>query len=253
MGPAQDDLVEEQNERLAQELAGKVSRLKNPRYLKQAEAIKLDEELFNYFGVEQLMELAGLSCASAIAEEYPESKNVLVVVGPGNNGGDGLVCARHLKMFGYLPEIFYPKRPAKILYENLTKQCELFEIPFLSSFPAQEELNTKYSLIVDALFGFSFKPPIRQEFSEIINTMIQTSTPCCSIDIPSGWDVENGPVDPTNHLNPAMLISLSAPKLCASFFRGIHYLGGRFIAPALATKYELNLPNYPSTQNCVRL
>lgn len=31
-----------------------------PRYLKQAEAIKLDEELFNYFGVEQLMELAGL-------------------------------------------------------------------------------------------------------------------------------------------------------------------------------------------------
>lgn len=94
----------------------------------------------------------------------------------------------NIKFFpnSYLPEIFYPKRPAKILYENLTKQCELFEIPFLSSFPAQEELNTKYSLIVDALFGFSFKPPIRQEFSEIINTMIQTSTPCCSIDIPSG-------------------------------------------------------------------
>nr|SVE75310.1 EOG090X0AXR [Daphnia dolichocephala] len=224
-----------------------------PRYLKQAEAIKLDEELFHYFGVEQLMELAGLSCASAIAEQFPESKNVLVVVGPGNNGGDGLVCARHLKLFGFSPEIFYPKRPAKTLYQNLMKQCELFEIPVLSSFPVVEQLNSQYALMVDALFGFSFKAPVRQEFSEILNTMTQTSTPCCSIDIPSGWDVETGPLDPVTHLKPAMLISLSAPKLCAKFFHGIHYLGGRFIAPTLARKYELNLPNYPLTHNCVRL
>jgi NAD(P)H-hydrate epimerase len=85
----------------------------------------------------------------------------------------------------------------------------------------------------------------------------------------AGWDVENGPLDQDNSLKPAMLISLSAPKLysiisgskiikvdygrCARFFHGIHYLGGRFIAPALATKYKLKLPNYPSTHNCVRL
>lgn len=34
-----------------------------------------------------------------------------------------------------------------------------------------------------------------------------------TFNILAGWDVENGPVDPTNHLNPAMLISLTAPKL----------------------------------------
>lgn len=49
------------------------------------------------------MELAGLSCAVAIAKCYPlntlSNGNVLVCCGPGNNGGDGLVCARHLKMF----------------------------------------------------------------------------------------------------------------------------------------------------------
>jgi len=50
------------------------------------------------------MELAGLSCATAIAETYPKNNlkfdgKVLVISGPGNNGGDGLVCARHLKMF----------------------------------------------------------------------------------------------------------------------------------------------------------
>ena len=52
------------------------------------------------------MELAGLSCATAIAQTYPinglknkDDPTVLLCCGPGNNGGDGLVCARHLKMF----------------------------------------------------------------------------------------------------------------------------------------------------------
>lgn len=66
----------------------------------------IDQELFNEysFSVDQLMELAGLSCATAVAKAYPVSQmtnhgTVLVISGPGNNGGDGLVCARHLKMF----------------------------------------------------------------------------------------------------------------------------------------------------------
>lgn len=50
------------------------------------------------------MELAGLSVATAIAKTYPLQEmtrkgTLLVCCGPGNNGGDGLVCARHLKLF----------------------------------------------------------------------------------------------------------------------------------------------------------
>nr|CAG4641937.1 EOG090X0AXR [Eurycercus lamellatus] len=230
-----------------------------PRYLNQNEAIQIDEELFNdyHFEVDQLMELAGLSCASAIAEGFPElkNKNVLICVGPGNNGGDGLVCARHLKMFGYKPEIFYPKRPEKKLYINLTKQCEMFDIPFLKDCPELEEMNTNYSLVVDALFGFSFKPPVRPDFTQIIHNLVNTNLPICSIDIPSGWDVETGPPgDKAENLKPLMLISLTAPKLCAQFFKGkFHYLGGRFVPEKLAAQYSLNLPSYPSTSTCVRL
>ncbi|CAJ1427122.1 unnamed protein product, partial [Effrenium voratum] len=67
--------------------------------LGQQEAIAIDEELMSTpgFSVDQLMELAGLSVASAVADAYPAAKQVLIVAGPGNNGGDGLVAARHLR------------------------------------------------------------------------------------------------------------------------------------------------------------
>lgn len=65
----------------------------------------MDEELMGPLGfsVDQLMELAGLSVAQSIAAEYPAASHarVLVIAGPGNNGGDGLVAARHLHHFGY--------------------------------------------------------------------------------------------------------------------------------------------------------
>ena len=79
--------------------------LRTMKYLNQIEAQNIDQELFTEyaFSVDQLMELAGLSVAVALAKTYPKggtsSDKVLVCSGPGNNGGDGLVAARHLKMF----------------------------------------------------------------------------------------------------------------------------------------------------------
>jgi NAD(P)H-hydrate epimerase len=50
------------------------------------------------FSVDQLMELAGLACAQVLARVYDKERypRVLVCCGPGNQGGDGLVAARHL-------------------------------------------------------------------------------------------------------------------------------------------------------------
>jgi len=63
------------------------------------------------FSVDQLMELAGLAVATAVHKQYAGATplRVLVVCGPGNNGGDGLVAARHLRHFGHVPSVVYPK------------------------------------------------------------------------------------------------------------------------------------------------
>ena len=74
-----------------------------------------------------------------------------------------------------------------------------------------------------------------------------------SIDVPSGWDVEKGDAHGVG-LMPALLISLTAPKVCARHFEGrFHYLGGRFVPPAVQEKYRLNLPPYPALDSVVEL
>lgn len=221
------------------------------KYLNQQEAIDVDQELFNKykFSVDQLMELAGLSCANVIAKTYPEQKKVLVCAGPGNNGGDGLVCARHLKLFGFYPVVYYPKPPTKELFLNLLFQCKSMHIPIVDKLPTEPN---DFNLIVDAIFGFSYKPPLRELFVPVIELLKNTKTPVVSIDIPSGWDVEKGPVE--HSYQPHTLISLTAPKLCANNFTGEHhFLGGRFIPKQLEEDYKLNLPNYPGIDNFIKL
>lgn len=198
-------------------------------------ALLLDQELMGsgQFSIDQLMELAGLLVALAVFKQYPTLTNPLILVGPGNNGGDGLVAARHLKLWGYKPTVYYPKRPNKLIYNNLTKQLKDLNIDFV------DQVDSTYNLFIDCLFGFSFKPPIRAPFDEAIQFLLQTTVPIVSVDIPSGWDVDVGPLPDQPNISPQMLVSLTAPKPCSAYFKGTHYLGGRFISPAIAKKYDI--------------
>ncbi|OWZ23327.1 YjeF family domain-containing hypothetical protein [Phytophthora megakarya] len=191
------------------------------------------------FSIDQLMELAGLSVAAAIGQQYPTAKTdatsgfnrVLVVAGPGNNGGDALVAARHLVHFGYSPSILYPKRSAKPLFQGLVTQCEQLKIPFIDQIQDASAVDTAYDLILDGIFGFSFSGSIRPPFDHVVGTLQKCRTPIVSIDIPSGWHVERGNEGGVG-LESQTLISLTAPKLCAKFFTGsdkVHFVGGRFV------------------------
>ena len=203
------------------------------------------------------MELAGLSVASAITKEYPAGP-MLVICGPGNNGGDGLVAARHLKHFGYSPTVLYPKRGKADLFTNLVVQCGQLDIEFLPEIPSAAEIDSNFQLVIDAVFGFSFKGwrggGKDTPFDAIVSTLHDVDIPIASVDIPTGWDVEKGPPEDGRGVKPDMLISLTSPKLCAKQFTGAHhYLGGRFVPPQIIEKYNLNLPAYQGAEQCTKI
>lgn len=93
------------------------------------------------------------------------------------------------------------KKPEKQFFKNLIKTCEYNDIPVSDyegeiktsniSFVEYVEKN-KFDFIIDSIFGFSFKPPIRAPYDSIINELKNTKIPILSVDIPSGWDVEKG-------------------------------------------------------------
>ncbi|PKS09507.1 hypothetical protein jhhlp_004124 [Lomentospora prolificans] len=219
-------------------------------------AAALDRELMSTcaFSIDQLMELAGLSVSQVVFKVHPPSsgKRILVACGPGNNGGDGLVAARHLRHYGYSPSIYYPKRSKNELYQRLAKQLEDLNVPFVDDF--SEALGAS-DHIVDAIFGFSFSGEVREPFPAVIRALQETKLPVTSVDAPSSWDIENGP--PKTGLgstfNPSVLVSLTAPKPLVKHFVGRHFIGGRFVPPSIAQKYDFDLPEYEGIDQIVEV
>ena len=226
-------------------------------YLNAADAAALDEELMSTpgFSLEQLMELAGLAVAEAVYQGVPPPKaqepprKILFVCGPGNNGGDGLVAARHLSFFGnYDCTIVYPKQSKREHFVNLVRQCEDVNISVLDEMPPQSEIDS-YDAIIDAIFGFSFKGEPREPFGTILRQLKEAQESdnreqtIFSVDVPSGWNVDEGDVAKTGFV-PDILISLTAPKLCSKQFKGRHFIGGRFLPPKVGGKYNVRMPPY---------
>ena len=162
------------------------------------------------------------------------------------------MAARHLVHFGLTATIVYPKHSTKPHFINLVKQCDDLGIPILDAIP-MESSNERFDGIVDAIFGFSFSGSSREPYATAIANMIELQqrhkSILISVDVPSGWDV-NGEDDlsgaTTNEskllqLQPDVLISLTVPKLFAKNFHGRHFIGGRFLPPAMAEKYGIRV------------
>ena len=197
------------------------------------------------------MELAGLSVAEAVTMVSPPPGRVLIFCGPGNNGGDGLVAARHLRHFGYEPLVVYPRAPDAPLFRNLVAQCRALGIPVVPALgedAAAADAPEAFDVILDAVFGFSFDPArgVRPPYEAPLRAMRRraggTLPPVVSVDIPSGWDICDGDCNGIG-VTPSVLVSLTAPKKFAQRHlpAGVrHFLGGRFLPPALAEQYGLS-------------
>ncbi|KAJ5913282.1 AI-BP family protein [Penicillium tannophilum] len=220
------------------------------------DAASLDKDLMDMGGwsLDQLMELAGLSVSQAVWKVHPlnAGPNVLVVCGPGNNGGDGLVAARHLAQYGYKPSVYYPKEGKNELYQRLKTQLHNLSVPFITDFDAALK-DTNF--LVDAIFGFSFGGPLRDPFGHIVSRIESSNVPVLSVDAPSSWDIQSGPPKegPGAKFMPKALISLTAPKPCVKFYSGRHFVGGRFLSKDITDKYGLDMPPYPGIEQVLEV
>ncbi len=147
---------------------------------------------------EVLMEAAGVSAAREIEQAYfPEINHgrISIVCGPGNNGGDGLVIARHLHSAGYRDlAVFLLGHLRSELYQKQLTRLHLQGINVIDSSdePKALEKIKSSSLIVDAIFGIGLNQKVSEEFASAIQLMNQSKVPIVSIDTPSGLDCDRG-------------------------------------------------------------
>lgn len=200
-----------------------------------AEMSEIDRLAVESFGISlpQMMELAGLALARTAAEVRETLKDVrlTVLVGPGNNGGGGLVAARHLANRGARVRVILTRPVAQLTAMARERVATLVEmrIPVCVS-PwdlADGELDAELGgsdLIVDALLGYSARGPARGEIAQLIRRVIASGTPVLSLDLPSGIDPdggEGGRDDDGVMIDAAATMAVALPK------RGLAVAAGR--------------------------
>ena len=145
---------------------------------------------------EMLMETAGVLCAREIEQTFlPELRqgSVLVLCGPGNNGGDGLVIARHLLALGYKNIEVKASAHSSELYELQKKRAKAAGLdvqPFNHEEPLK--LADHVKLVVDALFGTGLTRPLDAFWCQRIQELNHSKKVVVSVDVPTGLDVNTG-------------------------------------------------------------
>ena len=160
-----------------------------------------------------LMENASRCIFEEIKKNFAHAKNILIVAGKGNNGGDGLAVARHLFLNNYRVDIYLAFGEVRGDAEIQLKILENLGLKPLNSRP-----NFKnYDLIVDAIFGTGFQPPVKGEIGDLINEINASKVDVISVDIPSGLSADTGEVFSPS-IKAKITVTFQFPKICHVLF-----------------------------------
>ena len=181
-----------------------------------------------------LMEAAGLRVAESAREEWAgvAGAPVLVLVGPGNNGADGLVAARHLRRWGAeVTTYVVAERPELDPKMGLARSYGV-DVLRSADDPGLQELRRSLSrcrLVIDAVLGTGRARPLEGTVKEALSCLkarrLGTTPPLLlALDLPTGLDSDTGEVDPACP-RADLTVALGLPKLGLLSFPGADHVG----------------------------
>ncbi|UCH51202.1 MAG: NAD(P)H-hydrate dehydratase [Chloroflexota bacterium] len=211
---------------------------------------------------ETLMENAG----RAVAEETRKfigdviGKHILVIVGTGNNGGDGLVAGRYLEDWGAEVSIYLCRqRPAddKNLALAQERDITIVQADQDSDFATLGSLLDSSEVVIDAVFGTGRSRAVEGVFKEVLTRVIEAKQEngkllVIAVDVPSGLDSDTGAVDPSC-LYADATVTLGYPKPGLFNFPGAERAGRVIIADiGIPSTLAENIPTELITEDWVK-
>lgn len=162
-----------------------------------------DKKTIEGFGISgiDLMENAGRGTVKAMLQHYGDfqGQEISVIVGPGNNGGDGLVIARLLYELGAVCHIFLLIHPEKFQGDAAVNLARIHSIPLpIHHVLGRDDVESmtpfllRSRLIVDAIFGTGLTREVTGHFAQVIQYIKEAGRPVVAVDIPSGLCSDSG-------------------------------------------------------------
>ncbi len=145
----------------------------------------------------QLMRAAAAAVSAVARQQFPRARRVTVLCGRGNNGGDGMMAARLLVEAGLdvttllIGSAGIPAGDAGVAWNELTNPIcgRVYAVTSAPEFERHQEALDA-DLIVDALLGTGFKPPLRGMALAALNWVRASKAPILAVDLPSGWPAD---------------------------------------------------------------
>ncbi len=202
---------------------------------------EIDRLAIDEFGITllQMMEQAGSHLAEVVRLELDgdlRGRSIVVAVGPGNNGGGGLVAARHLINRGAKVRVVLARPTLRMteaarhqlatLISMGTRCCvATYDLP-------DEELEGALrdaDLVVDALLGYNARGAPRGEVERLAGFVVRAGRPAVSLDVPTGVDPDSGEVTGVA-ITAAATVTLALPKAGLLAAAGANQVGRLYVA-----------------------
>ncbi len=201
-----------------------------------------------------LMERAGLAAAQHALKLLPKGKveaKVLVLAGPGNNGGDALEVAAHLANAGAKVSILLYAQPEKqpVDAQQALQRAQISPARFRDTSSLDTALtllhSDNWSLVIDGLFGIGLTKAITGDLQGMIEAINRLKCPVLALDVPSGLNTDTGAIvgDSSIAIRASHTITFIGDKPGLHTLHGRDYAGRVSVAPL-----EIEARHYPAPQ-----